>query len=98
MAQNTRAAVNMVEAGHVRVGPEMVLDPAFLVPRLGRFLEPNLVKSEGGMEGVHAAMSPAISFPIHREFWILDIYFRQFKVSDDKNLRKRPLLKLKTTF
>ncbi|XP_023332404.1 U3 small nucleolar ribonucleoprotein protein IMP3 [Eurytemora carolleeae] len=33
MAQNTRAAVNMVEAGHVRVGPEMVLDPAFLVPR-----------------------------------------------------------------
>ena len=37
MAQNTRAAVNMVEAGHVRVGPEMVLDPAFLVPRFGRF-------------------------------------------------------------
>ena len=37
MAQNTRAAVNMVEAGHVRVGPGMVLDPAFLVPRLGSF-------------------------------------------------------------
>ena len=33
MAQNTTTAVKMVESGHVRVGPEMVLDPAFLVPR-----------------------------------------------------------------
>lgn len=47
MAQNTRAAVNMVEAGHVRVGPEMVLDPAFLVPRLARFLGTKFSEKRG---------------------------------------------------
>ncbi|KYO34111.1 U3 small nucleolar ribonucleoprotein protein IMP3 [Alligator mississippiensis] len=33
MAPNLRAAVAFVEQGHVRVGPEAVTDPAFLVPR-----------------------------------------------------------------
>ena len=33
MAQNLKSAVTMVESGHVRVGPDTVLDPAFLVPR-----------------------------------------------------------------
>jgi U3 small nucleolar ribonucleoprotein protein IMP3 len=33
MAQSVKSAVGLVEAGHVRVGPEPVLDPAFLVPR-----------------------------------------------------------------
>uniref|UniRef100_A0A8U7M5S8 Small ribosomal subunit protein uS4 N-terminal domain-containing protein n=1 Tax=Corvus moneduloides TaxID=1196302 RepID=A0A8U7M5S8_CORMO len=34
MAQNLRHAVTFVEQGHVRVGPEVVTDPALLVPRL----------------------------------------------------------------
>ncbi|KNC79650.1 U3 small nucleolar ribonucleoprotein IMP3 [Sphaeroforma arctica JP610] len=33
MAQTIRDAVKLVEQGHVRVGPEMVTDPAFLVTR-----------------------------------------------------------------
>ncbi|NXG69716.1 IMP3 protein, partial [Baryphthengus martii] len=33
MAQNLRHAVTFVEQGHVRVGPEVVTDPALLIPR-----------------------------------------------------------------
>lgn len=33
MAQTLQAAVKFVEQGHVRVGPERVTDPAFLVTR-----------------------------------------------------------------
>ena len=33
MAENVKSAVQMVESGHVRVGPDTVLDPAYLVPR-----------------------------------------------------------------
>ena len=33
MSQSIQAAVKFVEQGHVRVGPERVMDPAFLVPR-----------------------------------------------------------------
>eukprot|EP00050_Salpingoeca_kvevrii_P014521 m.37052 g.37052 ORF g.37052 m.37052 type:complete len:191 (-) comp5812_c0_seq1:65-637(-) len=33
MAETLREAVQLVEQGHVRVGPEMVTDPAFLVTR-----------------------------------------------------------------
>ena len=33
MSQSIQAAVKFVEQGHVRVGPERVTDPAFLVPR-----------------------------------------------------------------
>lgn len=33
MAQSLQAAVKFIEQGHVRVGPERVLDPAFLVTR-----------------------------------------------------------------
>ena len=33
MAQTLQAAVKFVEQGHVRVGPERVADPAYLVSR-----------------------------------------------------------------
>lgn len=33
MAENISAATKFVEHGHVRVGPEIVMDPAFLVNR-----------------------------------------------------------------
>lgn len=33
MAQSVRSAVEIVEQGHVRVGPNVVTDPAFLVTR-----------------------------------------------------------------
>jgi len=33
MAKNMELAQSLVEGGNVRVGPDMVLDPAFLVPR-----------------------------------------------------------------
>ena len=33
MAQTVREAVTYVEQGHIRVGPETVTDPAFLVTR-----------------------------------------------------------------
>merc|ERR1712227_1040104 len=33
MAENLKAATTFIEAGHVRVGPEVVMDPAFLVTR-----------------------------------------------------------------
>ena len=33
MAENMKSAVNLTESGHVRVGPDTDLDPAFLVPR-----------------------------------------------------------------
>lgn len=33
MCESVKSAVQMVEAGHVRVGPDTVLDPAYLVPR-----------------------------------------------------------------
>lgn len=33
MAQTVKNAVEYIEQGHVRVGPELVLDPAFLVTR-----------------------------------------------------------------
>ena len=33
MAENVKSAVTMVESGHIRVGPDTVMDPAFLVPR-----------------------------------------------------------------
>ncbi|XP_010902512.1 U3 small nucleolar ribonucleoprotein protein IMP3 [Esox lucius] len=33
MAQNLKMAITFIEQGHVRVGPEMVTDPAFLVTR-----------------------------------------------------------------
>lgn len=33
MAESIPAAVQFIEQGHVRVGPEMVKDPAFLVTR-----------------------------------------------------------------
>ncbi|XP_009465693.1 PREDICTED: U3 small nucleolar ribonucleoprotein protein IMP3 [Nipponia nippon] len=33
MAQSLRHAVTFVEQGHVRVGPEVVTDPALLIPR-----------------------------------------------------------------
>jgi len=34
MAENMKAAVTLIEGGHVRVGPEVVTDPAYLVTRL----------------------------------------------------------------
>jgi len=33
MAENVKTAVQLVEQGHVRVGPEVVTDPAYLVTR-----------------------------------------------------------------
>ena len=33
MAQTVKEAVKLVEQGHIRVGPEVVTDPAFLVTR-----------------------------------------------------------------
>uniref|UniRef100_A0A3B4A3L3 U3 small nucleolar ribonucleoprotein protein IMP3 n=1 Tax=Periophthalmus magnuspinnatus TaxID=409849 RepID=A0A3B4A3L3_9GOBI len=33
MAQNLKTAITFIEQGHVRVGPEIVTDPAFLVTR-----------------------------------------------------------------
>jgi len=33
MAENVKAAVSLVEQGHVRVGPEVVTDSAYLVTR-----------------------------------------------------------------
>lgn len=33
MAQNVNVASNMVKEGHVRLGPELVSDPAILVTR-----------------------------------------------------------------
>ena len=33
MAENVKSAVTMVESGHIRVGPDTVMDPAFLVAR-----------------------------------------------------------------
>ena len=33
MADNVTAAIKFVEQGHVRVGPEVVTDPAYLVTR-----------------------------------------------------------------
>ncbi|XP_070589152.1 U3 small nucleolar ribonucleoprotein protein IMP3 [Erythrolamprus reginae] len=33
MAQNLKSAVTFVEQGHIRVGPEVITDPAFLVTR-----------------------------------------------------------------
>ncbi|CAH1786053.1 unnamed protein product, partial [Owenia fusiformis] len=34
MAENLKAAVTFIEQGHVRVGPEAVTDPAYLVTRM----------------------------------------------------------------
>lgn len=33
MAQNLRNAITFIEQGHIRVGPEVITDPAFLVTR-----------------------------------------------------------------
>jgi U3 small nucleolar ribonucleoprotein protein IMP3 len=33
MAENLQEAITFIEQGHVRVGPEVVTDPAFLVIR-----------------------------------------------------------------
>ena len=33
MAENVKAAVTLIEQGHVRVGPEVITDPAYLVTR-----------------------------------------------------------------
>lgn len=33
MAENMRSAVKFIEAGHVRVGPEVIKDPAMLITR-----------------------------------------------------------------
>ncbi|XP_028987671.1 U3 small nucleolar ribonucleoprotein protein IMP3 [Betta splendens] len=33
MAQNLKTAITFIEQGHVRVGPELITDPAFLVTR-----------------------------------------------------------------
>lgn len=33
MSETLKAAVTYIEQGHVRVGPELVTDPAFLVTR-----------------------------------------------------------------
>ncbi|XP_051556530.1 U3 small nucleolar ribonucleoprotein protein IMP3-like [Myxocyprinus asiaticus] len=33
MAQNLKTAITFIEQGHIRVGPEIVTDPAFLVTR-----------------------------------------------------------------
>jgi U3 small nucleolar ribonucleoprotein protein IMP3 len=33
MSETVKEAVTLVEQGHIRVGPENVLDPAFLVTR-----------------------------------------------------------------
>lgn len=33
MSESIRMAVKLIEQGHIRVGPELVKDPAFLVTR-----------------------------------------------------------------
>lgn len=33
MCETVSAGVKLVEQGHVRVGPEVITDPAYLVPR-----------------------------------------------------------------
>lgn len=33
MAQNLKTAITFIEQGHVRVGPEIITDPAFLITR-----------------------------------------------------------------
>ena len=37
MAQHLPAAVKFIEQGHIRIGPDIVTDPAFLVTRLIKF-------------------------------------------------------------
>lgn len=46
MAENVSAANRLVEQGHVRVGTEMVADPAYLV---GRAREDYVTWGEGSM-------------------------------------------------
>lgn len=33
MAETVKMAVQYIEQGHIRVGPDVITDPAFLVPR-----------------------------------------------------------------
>lgn len=33
MAESIKGAIKLIEQGHVRVGPELIKDPAFLVTR-----------------------------------------------------------------
>jgi U3 small nucleolar ribonucleoprotein protein IMP3 len=42
MSETVSAAVKMVEQGHVRVGPEVITDAAYLVPRF-------VLSSQGGI-------------------------------------------------
>lgn len=38
MVQTLKAATTYIEQGHVRVGPQLVKDPAFLVARYAKFI------------------------------------------------------------
>jgi ribosomal protein S4 len=44
MAENVKEAVTFIEQGHIRVGPETITDPAYLVTRyiIHNFLNINL--------------------------------------------------------
>lgn len=46
MAETVKHATELVEQGHVRVGPEVVSDPAYLVTRL--VFVPNFPRREKG--------------------------------------------------
>ena len=43
MCETVSAGVKMVEQGHVRVGPEVITDPAYLVPRYSLFKSGSLM-------------------------------------------------------
>ena len=51
MAQTVKEAVKLVEQGHIRVGPEVVTDPAFLVTRCVLAGLGEAVAREGGWGG-----------------------------------------------
>lgn len=38
MVQTLKAAITYIEQGHVRVGPQLIKDPAFLVSRYAKFI------------------------------------------------------------
>ena len=50
MAENVKAAVTLIEQGHVRVGPEVITDPAYLVTRCVLLNMYPLIKAEARSE------------------------------------------------
>lgn len=67
MADHVQAAIKFIEQGHVRVGTDVITDPAYLVTRYGMTKSVQVASSTDRLLGIWKILSPGLTLQRSRE-------------------------------